>query len=233
VLEALVQDPDRDFPRLADPLAALPSISRDPAFHWELLLDNGTLSTAIAVQTAYLAAVRDVCDLSSPEKMQVLADWEMVLNDLEADYSRCSDRLDWVAKLGLIREFQSRQSVKDDDPWLRSIDLEYHRLDMSEGLYYGLEQARQMQGVPEEGLVRDAVKNPPFTRAYVRGKCIQKFAAAVISAQWDHITLQGSDGPIKISLLDLFAPNEILHYARTIDAARTPDDLRMIANVPI
>ena len=27
------------------------------------------------------------------------------------------------------------------------------------------------------------------------GKCIQKFATSVTSAQWDHITLQGSDGP--------------------------------------
>jgi proteasome accessory factor A len=67
----------------------------------------------------------------------------------------------------------------------------------------------------------------------VRGKCIQKFADDVISAQWDHITLQGSDGPIRISLLDLFAPEEILQYVRAVDAARTPDDLRSIANVPI
>ena len=72
-----------------------------------------------------------------------------------------------------------------------------------------------------------------MTRAYVRGKCVQKFADDVISAQWDHITLQSSDGPIRISLLDLFAPEEILHYVRAIDAARSPDDLRSIANVPI
>jgi hypothetical protein len=66
----------------------------------------------------------------------------------------------------------------------------------------------------------------------VRGTCIRKFPRAVSAAQWDHITLEGSDGPIKLSLLDLFAPQEILHYARRVDAARSPDDLRDLADVP-
>ncbi len=233
VLEALVRDPGRTLPKLADPLAALASISRDPLFHWKIMLENHRPSTALAVQRAYLEAVRAVCDLSVPEKMDLLADWEAVLNDLETDYRRCRDRLDWVAKLLLVREFQTAQNLRDDDPWLQSLDLEYHRLDMAEGLYYGLEQSGMIRGVPDETAVREAVTNPPFTRAYVRGKCIQKFASAVISAQWDHITLQGSHGPIKISLLDLFAPGEIAHYAKAIDTARSPDDLRMIANVPI
>jgi Pup amidohydrolase len=233
VLEALVRDPSRSLPKLADPLAALVSISRDPEFRWELMLDGTQVSTALAVQRTYLEAVRSLCDLSVPEKSELFKDWETVLNDLESDYRRCHDRLDWVAKLNLVREFQASQNLRDDDPWLHSFDLEYHRLDMAEGLYYGLEQSGMIRRVPDEAKVREAVKHPPFTRAYVRGKCIQKFAAAVISAQWDHITLQGNNGPIKISLLDLFAPSEIVHYAKIIDGARSPDDLRLISNVPV
>lgn len=233
VLEAMSRQPDGPWPVLADPLGALAAISRDPRFRWEVALQEGRPSTAVAIQRQYLEAVKQLCDLSLPEKADLVADWEEALNDLETDWLRCRDRLDWVAKLALIREFQDAQSLQDDDPWLRSFDLEYHRLDMTEGLYYGLEQSGAIRGVPDEAAVREAVTQPPFTRAYVRGKCIQKFASAVISAQWDHITLQGSDGPIKISLLDLFAPSEIVHYANAIDAARSPDDLRMIGNVPI
>lgn len=233
VLEALVRDPERQWPRLADPLAALQSISRDPEFRWEVKMHDETTQTAVAIQRVYLDAVRELCDLSLPERRELVNDWEGVLTDLDSDFWRCRDRLDWVAKLALIREFQAAQNLKDDDPWLLSVDLEYHRLDMNEGLYYGLEQSGAIRGVPDETLVRTAVSNPPLTRAYIRGKCIQKFAHAVVSAQWDHITLQGNDGPIKISLLDLFAPGEILHYAKAVDAAHTPDDLRMIGNVPI
>jgi Pup amidohydrolase len=233
VLEAIARNPGKALPVLSDPLGALTSISRDPDFRWEVSLQNNVPSSAIAIQHAYLNAVREFCDLTLPEKAELVNDWEQILNDLENDYLACRDRLDWVAKLALIREFQAAQSLADDDPWLRSFDLEYHRLDMAEGLYYGLEQSGAIRGVPDETLVREAVTQPPVTRAYVRGKCIQKFAAAVISAQWDHITLQGNDGPIKISLLDLFAPGEIVHYGQVIDAARTPDDLRIIGNVPI
>jgi proteasome accessory factor A len=78
-----------------------------------------------------------------------------------------------------------------------------------------------------------AMHHPPAsTRAYIRGRCIQKFSSAVLAAQWDHITLESASGPIKISLMDLFAPQEIMHYARAVDAARTPEDLRELAVLP-
>jgi Pup amidohydrolase len=229
VLEALVLDPKRIYPVLADPLSTLTRISRDPQFRWEVALEGGQTRSALAVQRTYLSAVREVCDLSVPAKAALVSDWEGVLNDLETDVMRCRNRLDWVAKLGLVRDFQKAQHLSDDNPWLQSLDLEYHRLDMSEGLYYSLEQSGGMLGVPDEAMVRRAVTQPPTTRATVRGKCIQKFAASVTAAQWDHITLQGRDGPIKISLLDLFTPEEVSRYSRAIDAARSPDDLRILS----
>lgn len=232
VLEALARDPQRVCPQLVDPLETLPAISRDPSFRWELKLAGCKPSTALEVQREYLAAVKAVCDLSTPAKAALVADWEAVLNDLETDVMRCRNRLDWVAKLALVREFQVAHNIAPDDPWLQSLDLEYHRLDLAEGLYYGLEQSGAMLGVPEESAVRRAVREPPTTtRALVRGKCIQKFAAAVESAQWDHITLQGGGESIKISLMDLFAPEEILRYSKIIEGARSPEDLRTLKSV--
>jgi Pup amidohydrolase len=232
VLEALARDPHRVWPQLADPLAALPAISRDPAFHWEVKLTGRKPSTALEVQREYLAAVKAVCDLSIPEKAALVADWETALKDLETDVMLCRNRLDWVAKLGMVREFQKAQNLGPDDPWLQSLDLEYHRLDLTEGLYYGLEQAGTMLGVPDEAAVRRAVGEPPHTtRAYVRGKCVQKFPAAVESAQWDHITLQSGGELIKISLMDLFAPDEILRLGRAIEGAKSPEDLRILKSV--
>lgn len=232
VLEALVREPRRLLPLLDDPLGTLPAISHDPTFRWNLLLEGSKPSTAIEVQRRYLEAVKELCDLT-PERTRLVQDWETVLNDLEADYWRCRNRLDWVAKLGLVRDFQASQNIGDNDPWLQSLDLEYHRLDLKEGLYYGLEQSGAMIFRPDESAVEEAMHFPPqSTRAYIRGKCIHKFPGAVSSAQWDHITLEGSNGPIKLSLLDLFAPQEILHYGRRVDSARSPDDLRDLAEMP-
>ena len=229
VLEAILRDPRRAFPQLADPLAALPAISRDPRFRWEVKLANRRAATALAVQRDYLAVVRELCDLNQPEQAALVADWEAVLNDLEADPLRCRDRLDWVAKLALLREFQSAQHLADDDPWLQSLDLEYHRLDFDEGLYLGWEQSGAMLGVPPESdVVRAMLEPPATTRALVRGRLIQKFAPVVRSAQWDHVTLACDGGEWKFSLLELFDPARIQSLANAITNAETPEALRRV-----
>ena len=231
LLEALVRRPRAKLPRLADPIGSVISISRDPTFRWEVPLDNGTVSTAIEIQRACLLLVKTECELDSAERVALVREWESVLNDLEADYWRTRDRVDWVAKLGLVRDFQRAQGLEENDPWLRSLDLEYHRLDLAEGLYYGLEQSRAVLPGPDENEILAAIKSPPTTRAYIRGKCIQKFPAAILSAQWDHITLQGKGSPIKLSLMNLFAPDEIRRCSEAVDAAATPEDLRILEEV--
>jgi proteasome accessory factor A len=229
VLEALVRNPAAPLPVLAEPLAALTSISRDRRWKWEVKLQGHRAATALSVQHLYLEAVKSLCDLDSPAKTQLVADWEAVLEDLAADPLRCRDRLDWVAKFALLREFQAAENLAEDDAWLRSLDLAYHLLDPEQGLYFGLERAGCMRGVPAEAAVADAVEQPPrTTRAYVRGRCVQKFAPAILSAQWDHVTLQGREWPVKISLLDLFASHEVLRYGRAVDAAGSPDELQAL-----
>jgi len=231
VLEAMARDPKRVYPTLADPLQALTAISRDPRFHWEVALQGNKCSNALALQREYWLAVNKLCDLADPAKASLVADWDKVLLDLEADPMRCRNRLDWVAKLALIQDFCKTQNISSTDPWLQSLDLEYHRLDRRSGLYYALEQAGSIMGVPDEKVVFRAISEPPqTTRAYIRGRCIQKFSASVMSAQWDHITLQGSRGPLKISLLDVFTAEEIAAFAKVVDAAKSPDDLQSIAD---
>ncbi|MBN8247869.1 MAG: proteasome accessory factor PafA2 family protein [Verrucomicrobia bacterium] len=236
VLEALGagRDPARDPlpPELEDPLAALRSISRDPACRWEVRLGDASPSTAIEIQRGYLAMVRARCDLARPDAAALVADWEAVLEDLEADPVRCQDRLDWVAKRELIRGFQAAESVADDDPWLRSLDLAYHLLDPDNGLYFGLEQSGCVRGVPDAAAVaRAGIQPPESTRALIRGACIQRFGDAVASAQWDHVTLQGRGGPVRLSLLDLFAPEDIRRYHAAVMRAASPEELQSLLNL--
>jgi Pup amidohydrolase len=228
VLEALARAPRRRYPQPADPLRALLEISRDPQFRWELMLTEDRPSTALAVQRQYLEAVREHCDLESEEKAGLVRDWEEVLNDLETDYQRCADRLDWVAKRVLIRTFQETHDLAETDPWLRSLDLEYHRLDLQESLYYGLEQTGSMRGVPDEEDVRRAVTQPPLTRAAVRGLCVQRFASEILAAQWDHVTLRAPGEPLRISIMDLFGTEAILRYRKIIVEAESVENLRSL-----
>jgi hypothetical protein len=109
---------------------------------------------------------------------------------------------------------------------LQSLDLEYHRLDLEEGLYFGLEKTGQMR-LPA-GLEKGewAILNAPeTTRALIRGKCVSKFGSKVTAAQWDHVVLQTTRGELKISLLDLFEPDQIKTLRGKIDQAKTTDEL--------
>ncbi len=100
VLEALARHPKRPYPVLADPLAALMSISRDPKFRWEVALQDKKCSNALALQREYWQAVTGV--VRSERFRQGCASppiGTLCCGILEADPMRCRDRLDWVAKL--------------------------------------------------------------------------------------------------------------------------------------
>ncbi len=234
VLEAIAAQPRRTWPRLADPLATLRAISRDDSFRWPVRLDADRPSTALEVQSGYLRAVRDCCDLSAPHRKALVEAWESVLQDLARDPLLCADRLDWVAKRQLIRRFQDAEGIADADPWLRSLDLEYHRLDPAEGLFFALEQSGAVRPLPlpDTGAVavERAVHEPPSnTRAAVRGLCVSRFAGAVESAQWDHVTLRTSHGPLRIDLGSLMRTDDVRTWTAAILRATSPDDLRFVA----
>lgn len=231
VLEAITRQPSRPWPGLADPLHAVRAISRDPNWRWEIRDARGHPTTALTVQAAYLARVEQTCDVSSPERALLVSAWREVLQDLEADPLRCRDRLDWVAKWKLIQDFRSAEGIADDDPWLRSLDLEYHRLDPEEGLYFALEQSGALRGIPDPAAVERALGEPPRdTRASLRGGCIRRFPEAIVSAQWDHVTLATPQGPWRFDLTDLMDPISVGAARSALDRAATPEDLRSAAS---
>ncbi|MCK6500979.1 MAG: proteasome accessory factor PafA2 family protein, partial [Nitrospira sp.] len=231
VLEAIARQPGAPWPVLDRPLHALRSISRDPQWRWEVTLKGGRPSTALEVQERFLDLARNHCDLANPERGELIEAWRTVLADLASDPRRCRDRLDWVAKRDLILEFQDSERLSPEDPWLRSLDLEYHLMDPSQGLFFGLEQAGMMRWVPEPALVEQAIHRPPTdTRAAIRGLCVSKFQAAILSAQWDHVTLATSDGPLRIDLNDLVSGPSVASMLRRLEEARSPDDLRFAAS---
>lgn len=234
VLEALAANPDlsRTLPVLEQPLTVLQELSRDPQWVRGGAPDSDLISNSFRVQHTYLKAVRDYCDLHEPRRQQLVDDWAAILADLAQDPLSCRDRLDWVAKHALIREFVESEAITEADPWVRSLDLAYHLLDPTEGLYSGLEQTGAFQGVPNESDIHRAMNEAPqTTRAAIRGGCIRKFPGAVLSAQWDHVTLQSQKGAWKISLLDLFAESEVLRYRECIEQASNPDELRTLLNL--
>jgi len=88
------------------------------------------------------------------------------------------DRVDWVAKEFLLNELQEEEKLSWSDPWLQSIDLEYHNVDLERGLYYEFVRHGSMRRVVNEDGRTMSIFNPPeTTRAFFRWRVSKRLIA--------------------------------------------------------
>jgi proteasome accessory factor A len=197
---------------LADPVAATKQISRDEACAWIIELRDGRKISALDIQRLYLAAARDHC-ARDEDSQWVLKEWESVLNDLASDYWLCRDRVDWVAKKFLLETLREAEGLSWTDPWLQSIDLEYHNVSLDHGLFYELVRENRMRRLVSDDEIRHAIFQPPeTTRAFFRGRSVARFNKSIESIQWDEISF-GSNGQSLTVELDHPAHDEGLERA--------------------
>ena len=152
---------------LARPTHTIKEISRDQTYQWRFKLANGKSISAIDLQREYLALAQKHLDPQSGDTDWVLTEWESTLNALEKDPMDLTDRLDWVAKKWLLETFIDEERLSWDDPWLQSLDLEYHNIDQEAGLYYELEASGLMRRLVTDQQIDNAIHNPPYGYACI------------------------------------------------------------------
>jgi proteasome accessory factor A len=174
---------------IAQPIDANKAISRDQTYDWIIELRDGRKISAIDVQRIYLHAAAKIGNQSDDEDRQwVLREWENVLNDLERDVMTARDRVDWATKKFLLNALQDEEKLSWNDPWLQSIDLEYHNVDLETGLYYEVVRQGAIRRVVSEDDIKTSIFAPPeTTRAFFRGRSVAKFNDQITSLQWDEI----------------------------------------------
>jgi proteasome accessory factor A len=96
---------------------------------------------------------------------------------------------------------QEAEKLEWSDPWLQSIDLEYHNVALENGLYYELMREGQMRRFITEDDVRKAIFQPPEgTRAFFRGRAVAKFNREIETIQWDEITFASNGNTCAVNL---------------------------------
>src|SRR3954454_5180614 len=187
---------------IAQPVDTNKSISRDQTYDWIIELKDGRKISAIDVQRIYLRAASKLWrNPPDHEHAWILSEWENVLNDLERDPVSTRDRVDWSAKKFLLEALQQEENLSWTDPWLQSIDLEYHNLDLDRGLYYELVRKGLMRRVTSEDEIKAAIFNPPeTTRAFFRGRAVARFNDEISSIQWDEIVFSSNGESYRVSL---------------------------------
>lgn len=203
VLE-LIEQGNAPHLELANPIEATKAISRDQTYDWIIELKDGRKISAIDIQRLYLAAASEHC-ASDEETGWLLSEWESVLNDLQRDVMLCRDRVDWVAKKFLLATFRESEGLDWADPWLQSIDLEYHNVSLEAGLYYELARTGEMRRFLTEEEIKRAIFQPPVTtRAFFRGRSVARFCKEIASIQWDEVVFNRPGGPRAVNLNKAF-----------------------------
>ena len=194
---------------LAGPVAAMHDVSHDPSLRHLLRLADGTRLTAVQLQWRYLEAAaahvagREGSD--DPQTADVLARWEQVLTDLEADPMRLAAQLDWVAKLRLLQGFRDRDSLEWSSPRLELIDLQYADVNPAKGLHARLRARGSVEVLVDPALAEAAVTEPPEdTRAWFRGQCLSRYGRDVVAASWDSVIFDvpGRDSLQRVPMLE-------------------------------
>ncbi|MGZ8604821.1 MAG: depupylase/deamidase Dop [Actinomycetota bacterium] len=173
---------------LANPVASLHEVSRDLTCRAPLRLADGRRPTAIQLQWEYLDRAKKYVEQedTTADNREVVERWEAVLTALEDDPLQLHRELDWVAKYRLLEGYRERDGLDWSDHKLRLVDLQYHDVRRDKGLYYRLAAAGKVERlVTDDEIVRAIMEPPEDTRAYFRGRCIEKFPDAIAAASWD------------------------------------------------
>ena len=157
-----------------DPVEALRVISRDSSRKWLVTLSTGKTLSAIEIQEQFFTAAKTHYQGQDAETDWVLQEWERVLMDLNGDHTNLVGRVDWASKLWLLETFREQESLSWEDPWLRSLDLEYHNVNPQKGLFFGLMDEGQAPRVTTQDAIELAKYAPPRdTRAFGRGEVVR------------------------------------------------------------
>jgi proteasome accessory factor A len=214
--------------KLDEPVRAVHQISHDPSLKAKVALANGRKYTGLDLQFAYHELASDFLDRTGADasSKDVLRVWGEILDALARDPAECADRLDWPAKLRLLEGYRARDQLAWGAPRLHLVDLQYSDVRLDKGLYNRLVTRGSMKRLVTEDEVRAAITTPPSdTRAYFRGRTLEKYATSIAAASWDSVIFDvGRESLVRIPTLEPLRGTKA-HVGKLLDNAATAEEL--------
>ena len=213
---------------LRSPVPAIRAVSTDLTLRGTVELHDGTRITPLELQRELHRLAVDWTDANGFDCVggatgaDVLREWEFVLDGLERDPASVADRVDWVAKLRLVDGYRDRHGLPWDDARLRALDLQYHDLRSERSLAARVGLAT----IVDDDEIERAVTEPPTdTRAYFRGRCVDRFGDQVVSANWDSIVFDVGSGSLRRVPMMEPGRGTAAHVASVLDGSSDAADL--------
>ena len=179
---------------LENPIRAIREVSHDISCTKKIKLANGRELSALDIQWEFLdRAMRFARSPGFPPQVQRAIDrWEHLLTGLEKDPMTLDREVDWVMKYRLLERYSTSRGLQMSHPKLSMMDLAYHDVDQSRGLFYLLQKNGLAERVVTDEKIGDAMVRPPqTTRARLRGSFIKAAKAKKrdFTVDWVHLKL--------------------------------------------
>jgi proteasome accessory factor A len=178
---------------VARPVSTLQAVSHDPTCTALLGLRDGTKLTAVQLLWRYhglaeRCLTKRYAGELDDDTAEVMRWWALVLDRLERDPMEAARELDWVAKQQVLQGYIDRDGLDWTDSRLRAIDIQWSDVRPDRGIFHKLRAAGRFEELVTGDVVLDAVHEPPVdTRAYFRGKCLEKYPDQIAAASWDSV----------------------------------------------
>src|SRR5690625_4340117 len=187
---------------LAEPVQALKDISHDPSLQTQVLVNGRGWMTPIEIQRVYQQAAQEYLHrygIDDKQTVDVVNAWAEVLDLLEHDPAKLADRLDWIAKYQLLNGMRQRHELDWSNAKLAMLDLQWADLREDKGLYYTLLSRGAMRTVVSDEQIQQAMSMPPTTtRAWTRGRLIDRFGAHLAGVSWESVLIRPfRQGPLQ------------------------------------
>jgi len=181
---------------LGDAVQSTRDISRDATGAWIVRLENGKTIGALDIQWQFYELARKHLGGVNEETDWLLESWSFTLEALGNKPESLIGGVDWITKKWLLETFMDSEGIGWDDPWLQSLDLEYHNIDPAKGLFFGVNSAKRIGEWNNSVRQAGASFHPPAnTRAFGRAQAVAWFQQheQPYVINWDSIACDNRD----------------------------------------
>ena len=161
---------------------------------------DGQRYTALSVQRHYLDAARQYITQYGTHHHRVdyaLDLWQRTLDAIEiGDYSSIDTEIDWAIKKKLLDAYIARRNASGTptdyaSARIQQLDLAYHDIDPHRGVYHALARRGAITTLLPSDAARNAMQEPPATRARLRSQFVEaaKNAGEQSTVDWVHLKI--------------------------------------------
>ncbi|WP_168581507.1 Pup--protein ligase [Gephyromycinifex aptenodytis] len=193
LLEAGVEIPDLT---LGSESKAIRAINRDLTGSIPVPLATGITMTPVQIQREYQQRAADYLAQHGPARPldeQVLDLWDRTLSAVETGRWELVDtEIDWIIKHRLLTRYAQLHDLELGDMRIRQLELSYHDVDPSRGLFARLRERGGVTCVVDQAAIDAARTYPPSTtRAHLRGMFVREAdrRGRDYTVDWSHLRL--------------------------------------------